>query len=241
MKTSGVASPLIASVLLACLALVPAAHAADSSSVDAAFAEQMRELATAGARVAVPGVTRVDVQVGQLDPRLRLAECQRVEPYLPPGVKLWGKARIGLRCKEGPTPWNVYLPLTIKVYAKALVTTGPIAANSVITAADVMQAEVDLAEDPSAAVTDSELIVGRTLARSVNAGQSLRQSHIKPRQFFAAGDEVKVIAAGAGFSVAGSGQAVTPGLEGQPARVRTENGRILTGTPTGDRQIELAL
>jgi hypothetical protein len=30
-------------------------------------------------------------------------------------------------------------------------------------------------------------------------------------------------------------------MEGQPARVKTESGRVLTGMPTGDHRVELAL
>jgi flagella basal body P-ring formation protein FlgA len=172
---------------------------------------------------------------------LRLAPCQRVEPYLPAGTRLWGKARIGLRCTQGPTAWNVFLPITIKIYGKALVATAPLPAGAVIGAADLIQAEIDLAEDASVAVADSDLAVGRTLARALNPGQSLRQVHLKARQWFAAGDVVRVLAVGSGFSVAGEGQALTPGLEGQPARVRTESGRVLTGMPVGERRMELAL
>ena len=91
------------------------------------------------------------------------------------------------------------------------------------------------------AVADESLAVGRTLARSLSPGQSLRQSHLKLRQWFAAGETVKVVAMGSGFSVAGEGQAITPGIEGQPARVRTESGRVLTGVPVGEHRMELAL
>jgi flagella basal body P-ring formation protein FlgA len=225
--------------LLVTLALGCAAQAAET--LDSGLEQQVRQLALDGTRHAPPGVARVDVQVGQLDARLRLAPCQKVEPYLPAGTRLWGQARIGLRCVQGPSAWNVFLPITIKVYAKALVTTGPLSAGSVIAAGDLAQAEVDLAESNSIAVTNADLAVGRTLARSLNAGTSLRQSHLKPRQWFAAGDLIKITAMGDGFSVAGEGQALTPGVEGQAARVRTESGRVLTGMPVGEGRMELAL
>ena len=44
---------------------------------------------------------RAEVVMGNLDSRLRLAPCQAIEPYLPPGTKLWGRSRIGLRCTDG--------------------------------------------------------------------------------------------------------------------------------------------
>ena len=197
--------------------------------------------ATGVAQAGTPAAPRFEVNIGQLDARLRLAPCQHVEPYLPDGTRLWGKARIGLRCTQGTSRWNVYLPVTVKAFGPALVANGNLPAGSVLTSGDLVQAEVDLAEESSAPVLKAEVAVGRVLARPLKAGQSVRQSHIKPRQWFAAGDAVTVVAQGAGFSVSGEGQALTNGIEGQPARVRTESGRVLTGQPVGERRVEMSL
>ncbi len=244
MKSSGDLFVFLARVLLAAAGLAVAAHAAEPAappSLDTGLEQQVRQLALAGTRHAGPGVTRVEIEVGQLDPRLRLAPCQRVEPYLPAGTRLWGKARIGLRCTQGAIAWNVFLPITVKIYGKALVTASPMSAGAVIAAADLIQAEIDLAEDTSVAVANSDLAVGRTLARALNAGQSLRQAHLKARQWFAAGDVVQVLSVGPGFSVAGGGPALTPGGGGQAGRVRTEIGRVLPGLPVGERRMEMQL
>jgi flagella basal body P-ring formation protein FlgA len=187
------------------------------------------------------GGARVEVVVGQLDPRLRLAPCERIEPYLPPGVRLWGKTRIGLRCKEGHTLWNVYLPIVVKVWGKALVVPAGAPAGSVLADADLEEAEVDLAEEFTPVIVERSGVVGRTLAQTLRPGQAVRQAHIKLRQWFAAGEEVKVVAAGDGFALESTGQAITNGIEGQPARVRTEGGRIVTGVATGERRLELTL
>jgi flagella basal body P-ring formation protein FlgA len=232
--------------------------AADApTGLDSALEQQVRQLALDGSRAGAtaaadtagaqagrgPGAAmpRIEVSVGQLDQRLRLAPCQHVEPYLPDGTRLWGKSRIGLRCTQGVSKWNVYLPITVKVFGKALVATSGISSGSVLTTADLAQAEVDLAEDNSTPVTNADLAVGRSLTRSLKAGQSLRQSHLKPRQYFAAGETVTVLAQGDGFSVASEGQALNPGIEGQAVRVRIESGRILTGQPIGERKVELQL
>ena len=221
----------------------------DTNLISSAVEQQVRQMAitamkntsTAATKDPALGVSRVDISVGSLDKRLRLAPCQRIEPYLPPNAKLWGKTRIGLRCAQGATAWNVYLPITVKVYGQALVSLQPLAAGAVITAADLVKSEVDLAEDSSDAVQNTALAVGRTLAKPLVAGQSLRMAHLKLRQWFAAGETVRVLAQGAGFNVASEGQALTAGFEGQPAKVRTEAGRVLTGIAVGERRMELAL
>lgn len=215
--------------------------AVDAPDSPAVLEQQVRQLALDGARAGTPGGPRIEVGVGQLDPRLHLAPCQRIEPYLPDGMRLWGRGRIGLRCTQGAIRWNVYLPVTVKAFATALVATSSLGVGAVLGAADVTQAEVDLAEDPSSAVADAELAVGRVLTRTLRPGQSIRQSHLKVRQWFNAGETVSLLLHGAGFSVESEGQALGNGLEGQPVRVRTDSGRIVTGQAVGGRRVELAL
>lgn len=233
--------------LLAALAalLAPAgawaqAPAAPPRGVDAALARQVRELAQAASRAAVPGM-RVEIELGELDPRLKLAPCQLVEPYLPSGTRLWGKARIGLRCLQGPTRWNVYLPVTVQVFAPTLVATRALPVGSPLAAEDFVLAEADIAADPSPAVRMPALAAGRTLARPLAAGEPLHQRDLRARQWFAAGETVRVVAQGDGYSVAGEALAMSPGIEGQAVRIRTESGRILSGVAVAERQVEIAL
>jgi flagella basal body P-ring formation protein FlgA len=194
------------------------------------------------AQVAAAGLPRVEVITGRLDTRLRLAPCDQVQPYLPTGARLWGKARVGLRCVKGVTAWNIYVPVTVNVYGPALVSSAALPAGHVLAAEDFHQAEVNLAEDLlNAPLTDGALLLGRTLARPHAPGESLRQNSLKARQWFAAGDKVQIRVAGSGFAVAGAGEAVTAGMEGVPARVRTESGRMVQGMPVAERQLEIAL
>ena len=135
--------------------------------------------------------------------------------------------------------WNVSLPVTVKVFAPALVATRALPAGTTLAEGDLAQAEVDLAEDTSNALFQPALAIGRTIDRPLPTGRSLRQSHLKPRQWFAAGELVQVVAQGPGFRVSGAGQALTPGTEGLPVRIRTESGRILTAQAVGERRVEV--
>jgi flagella basal body P-ring formation protein FlgA len=242
-RRAGTALLLALGGTLACAqsAPTPTGGAEAASGLDQALEQQVRALALTGAKPAAAGAPRVEVNVGQLDPRLRLAPCQHVEPYVPDGLRMWGKSRIGLRCTQGPTKWNVYLPITVRVFGTALVASNGLQAGALLGKDDLAPAEVDLAEDSSPPVVNADLAVGHTLTRAVKAGQSLRVSHLKPRQWFAAGETVTVMAQGDGFSVAGEAEALNPGIEGVPVRVRTDSGRVLTGLPVGERRVELGL
>lgn len=157
------------------------------------------------------------------------------------GTRAWGSTRVGLRCIDGASRWAISLPVTVKVFSPALVGRAPLPAGTVLEADHLVSAVVDWAAAPAGAPLAAEALLGRTLLRTVAAGQPLGAQDLKPRQWFAAGDTVRIVASGAGFAVASEGQALSPGIEGQSARVRTESGRVLSGLPAGERRVDVAL
>jgi flagella basal body P-ring formation protein FlgA len=193
------------------------------------------------ARGVGPAVSRVEVSFGAADPRLRLAACDKVLAYVPEGTNLWGRSRVGLRCEQGAVHWNVFVPVTVRVFGQGVVPAINLPLGSRIAAADLRVTEVDLAAEGSPAIVSIDEAVGRLAARSVQAGQSLRQGHLKAKRYFAVGDPVRLIVKGPGFAVNGEGEALTPGDEGQCARIRTETGRVVCGRPVGERVAELLL
>lgn len=188
-----------------------------------------------------PGTRRVEVVLGQLDPRLKLAPCDKVHAYMPDGVQLWGKTRVGLRCELGAVRWNVSWPVTVKVWAPALVATVPLRPGVPIKEADVRLSEVDIAANASPALVQAAEVLGRSVVHNIEPGQSIRQDDIRARRWFAAGDPVRLNVRGAGFTVESEGMALTPGDEGRCARVRTDNGRVVCAQPVGERVAELSL
>ena len=174
------------------------------------------------------GPLRMEVVVGALDSRLRLAPCTQVEPFVPPNTRLWGRSRLGLRCTDGAARWSVFVPLTVKAFGPAWVLRNPVAQGAVLTAEDADQTEVDWAEDQSPVLADN-VWVGQIATRSYPPGQVIRQSTVRAPLAFQAGSQVRLVAQGAGFYVSSAAQAMSVGVVGQTARVRMENGRILTG------------
>ena len=182
---------------------------------------------------------RIEVTLGQLDPRIQLAPCARIEPFLPAGTRLWGRTSIGVRCIEGAN-WTVTLPVTVSVFGHALVATNALAAGATPGEQDFRLDEVDLTRESGTVVTDLALLANRVLARPLAAGQALRADHLRVPSTIAVGDPVKVTVVGDGFSIATDAVALAPAADGQPLRVRTENGKILSGK-VKDRVVEVRL
>ena len=222
------------------LVLLGAAASVPAQPVTAeAWQAQVQQLAQQ-ASTGMPAGTRVEVEVGALDPRLKLAPCARITPYLPAGTRLWGRAQVGLRCTDGAR-WSVFLPVTVKVFAQALTVNQQLAHGTVLSAAHLQLLEVDIAAEPSPVIVQAQAAVGRPLARALKPGQALREADLKPRQWFAAGDTVRIVSIGNGFAISAEGQALGPGIDGQPIKVRTEGGRVVVGRATATRQVEVTL
>lgn len=242
--------PLLAAVVCAAaLALGPAPARAQQAPSDGAevtpefiaSTQQWLDDAVSKAQSANPAPLRMEVGIGALDARLRLAPCSHVEPYIPVGSRLWGRTRLGLRCTQGGGRWNVFLPVTVKAFGPAWVLRDNVVAGSVLTAADAVQAEADWAAEPSPVIVEPAQWVGQVASRSLMAGQPLRQSMVKAAQAFAAGTPVRVVAQGPGFEISSDAEAITPGVVGQPVRVRMENGRIANGIVVDLRTVRLPM
>ena len=184
---------------------------------------------------------RMEVSVGTLDSRLRLAPCTRVEPYLPAGSRLWGRTRLGLRCVEGAAAWNVFLPVTIKAFGPAWVLNSNVASGAVLAATDASEAEVDWAAESAPVMASPDQWVGQVASRQLMAGQAVRQSMVRAPNVFRAGTQVRVVAQGPGYSVTSSGQALSNGAVGQTVRIRMGNGRLISGVVNEDGTINASL
>lgn len=197
----------------------------------------------AGATVVNLGAgARVEVEVGALSSRLQLAACQSVEPFIPANARLWGRSHIGVRCADtgpGAVRWQVYLPVHVKVFGPALVATRPVAAGQTLSAEDVTVSEVEWTREAQGVVTDPAQLDGRVLTRPIAPGQPIGLAALRAAQVLAAGDLVKVVGIGAGFSISAQAVALSAAQDGQTIRVRLDSGRILTGVARGNRQVQV--
>ena len=240
------ASAPVASVTPAApVASVAAAASPSPLDLPAAVREDALALLQQAAAALAPPGARIQASAGVLDVRLRLTPCARIEPYLLAGLSSWGHTRVGLRCQSGQggsrTAWRAFLPVQVQVLAPAWTSRSALPAGAVLATDQWELVDTDWAAAATPPLGARTQIAGRTLARPVAPGQALRESDLQARRWFSNGQPVRIVATGAGYSISAEGQALGHGIEGQPVRVRTEAGRILTGQAVGEGVVEVRL
>ena len=188
-------------------------------------------------RMAVNG-GEVEVVVGEPDPRLKLAPCARMEPFVPTGARLMGRTSLGVRCLEGAN-WVVYVPVQIKLFVDAWVAARPLARGQTVGAEDARLDHIDIAALNGNAVLPEMPLVGRTVARTLSPGEPFRRDALRAVPVVQPGDAVQVVAVGTGFAAQTSGKALTAASEGQMAQVSLPGGRVLAGVARAGGVVEV--
>ncbi|EEF23295.1 Flagella basal body P-ring formation protein flgA precursor, putative [Ricinus communis] len=161
-----------------------------------------------------------------------------METWLPSGNKLWGRASIGVRCRA-PSSWSIYVPVMIRVSGNAVVATHPIARGQAITQDDLELQTRDLTQYPNGTFSNPEQIIGRTATLNIPAGEVLRPEQLKAALVIRQGQQVTLVAQGAGFKVSSEGTAMGNAATGQVVAVKTRSGQIIKGIAKGDGVVEV--
>jgi flagella basal body P-ring formation protein FlgA len=186
--------------------------------------------------IGYPG--KVSINVGAIDPNIKLAQCPDVQVFLPTGSRAWGKTSVGVRC-SAPVNWAIYVQASVNVTAQYLVAAAPLAQGQVVTSQDLIFEKGDLTQLPPGIFTDISQAVGRSVSMSMNAGTVLRQEMLKITPIVLQGQNVKVTSIGNGFSVSAEGKAMAKANEGQLVQVKVASGQVITGIARNGGQVEV--
>ncbi len=232
-------TPLTSTFLLSLL-FAGQAMAAGSGDQDLAGIRQAAARHVAGlhsGRAHAPQIT-----AGELDPRLRLPACTtQLQAFLPAGARAQGNTTVGVRC-NGQPPWQIYVPVTVRIFDQVLVATRPLPRGTLLTRDDVRLVERDLATLPFGYVLDPAKAVGNQLKQPLTAGSVLLPSLIEGPRLIRRGESVIIIGSSAGLTVRMQGQALGDGAAGDWIKVRNPlTKKEISGqvTPEGQVQVQL--
>ncbi|WP_084070926.1 flagellar basal body P-ring formation chaperone FlgA [Pandoraea vervacti] len=189
----------------------------------------------------LPGQVNITVGESVSD---HMPACTALEPFLPPGARLWGSTSVGVRC-AGERPWTLYLQARVSINATYFVAARQINPGETISATDLSPRQGDLTLLPRTVATDAGQIVGTVAVNRITSGLPIRSDLLRSAIAVQQGQTVRVVSRGSGFEVSTEGQVLTRASAGDPVQVRTRAGQVVSGTvktgKNGNVEVEVAL
>lgn len=185
---------------------------------------------------------RYEIEVARLDPRLRLAQCDKdLSQSLESPAQPLGRVTVQVRC-DGSSPWTVYIPATVHLYRQVVVTTQPLKRDHVIEPGDISVLERDVGQLGQGYLTDPDRAVGQKLKRPTTNDQVLAPVFLEQAAVIHKGDQVVIRALTGAVAVAMQGEALADGVPGEQIRVRNlSSQRIIKAQVVEAGAVQVAL
>ena len=174
--------------------------------------------------------------VNDVDSRLILAPCNKLETFLPNGSKLIGSTSVGIRCIEKET-WSIIVPVQIKYRLELWVSARQLPAGHTIQQQDLTPQIVEISQ--SSGITDPAQAIGKVLRNGIATGQAIREDMLRAPYVVHQGQTVTIMIQSTHFSVRNSGVAMNDAGAGAPVKVKSESGRMLSGVARTDGVVEI--
>ncbi len=219
--------PIQTSSRFALVLLMLAAHPVKASEIEPLdrILETARTFLTANLGSASDSETRIEV--GQLDNRLRLAQCaQPPTAQFAPGSRASGSTTVNVRC-AAPVTWSILVPVRIERYTRVVVVKRPLNRQQVIQPGDVALERQEISNLAGSYLTETSAVVGFASKRRLVPGQVMTSAHLTAQQLVKRGQEVTLYAVRPGLTVRMKGEAMEDGTEGQRIRVRNRSSKLV--------------
>jgi flagella basal body P-ring formation protein FlgA len=180
----------------------------------------------------------VEIAIGEPESRVQLAPCARMEPFLPPNARLWGRSHIGVRCVEGAN-WTAYVPITVRIFGQTPVAARAIPRGHSFGPEDVRMERVEITQYPVGELATGVDLDGRLATRPITAGEPIRRSQARQPPSIQPGDAVRVVIETPGFMVATEGKALTSAANGDGVQVALEGGKTVWGMANPGKVVQI--
>lgn len=182
------------------------------------------------------------IEVGQLDSRLNLRQCDReLETFMPGGEVRTGNLTVGVRC-TGEKPWKLYVPVAVKVYTPVVVLRQPVSVGAVLSAADLGLEKRDVSRLTRGYYRDPAALVGKQLKRNIGSGRIVTKGAVANLATIRRGQKVVLKAATPAFDIRVEAEALSAGGVGDRIKVRNLSSRqVVEGVISSSGHVMVAL
>lgn len=169
--------------------------------------------------------TRIEINVANLDNRLKLAKCEKTKKIKMNGSKKHNNnMSVRVSCK-GQSPWSIFVPVKIETYQKVAVTTRDIFKDEVLTRSDITTQERSVGNIGFGFAKKIEPLIGNAVTRNIAAGSIIKLSQISEPIVVNRGDKITLESTTSGLTVAASAIAMSNGKVGDQIRVKNQHSK----------------
>jgi len=230
--------PMKKLLLIACLLLqsigIGTANGAPASAQSHALIKNTAITFVQQQTADMPG--KITYQAEDIDRRIALPACKKLEAFLPAGSQLIGKTSVGVRCTES-NGWSIFVPVQIRISLDLLVSARQLPLGHTLREEDIATQTTEATR--TGGITDTQQVIGKVLRYGIAAGQVLREDMLRPPYSVTQGQTVRLAVRGNRFSIRSEGVAMNNASEGQTVQIRTSSGRVISGIAGADGIVEI--
>ncbi|MFC6337507.1 flagellar basal body P-ring formation protein FlgA [Pseudomonas sp. CCM 7891] len=185
---------------------------------------------------------RYEIQVKQLDPRLRMPMCDKeLTATLESPAQPIGRVTVRVRC-DGASPWTVFVPAQVKLFRDVVVASRPLKRTGILDFEDVALRERDISQINQGYLTSVDQALGQKLTRPMVTDQVITLVYLEQAEVVRKGDQVVISASSGTLSVKMPGEALSNGGLNEQIRVKNLNSnRVIKARVIAPGQVEVAL
>ncbi|MBV1910126.1 MAG: flagellar basal body P-ring formation protein FlgA [Kangiellaceae bacterium] len=167
-------------------------------------------------------IPTIDIQINQLDPRLRLRRCsEEMKAFIPSGSRTRGKMTVAVSCSS-PVNWKVLIAAEIAEYAEVIVASRTLARKTVITQHDITRKRVNISTMRKVPILSETQVIGSTMKRNVRNDSVIFEDSIC---MVCRGDNVHITAKSDYFSINMEAVALADARIGENTLVRNKQSK----------------
>jgi len=181
----------------------------------------------------------INIQVGQLDHRLKLAKCSEPLNVQMRNDTMPGNMTVEVSCIK-TQPWKIYIQASVHAYKPVYVAKSSILRGERIQPDSVKLMKRNITSLRGQYINDFTALEGTLAKRMINKGQIISPVHLIKSKLIKRGESVTIIAETAGITVRMKGKALNDAAAGEQVRVKNTNSkRIIEGIAIKRGQVKV--
>jgi len=164
--------------------------------------------------------TNYKLQLGQIDPRLKLPLCsEAINIFTQKDELKAGRNSIGVKCNS-KKKWTIYTSVIIKIYKDVIVLSQPIRRGEFYTKDKLLSVKKELSNLRSGFFTETRNIINKQATRNLKLGAVVTPSNITEPKLVKRGEKVTIKVSSPNLEISAIGIALMDGIKNQNIRIK---------------------